>query len=297
MKIRPYAIFLIFVTMCFQNIFAAENEQKKFLVSLNMSRMSTSSFYNTKGTLVSRQEENFPDTEEPGDLLHTYLKYSIGLNCSYMPDSTFKFCLSLPFGFNSLEEKYVLDEDGTRYERKFDYSRNQFDWFSLSGKYNFLRGTFFSSAFLEARIPSGFDSNSELGEDEILSDGAFQLLVGPVFGYKFKNMELGLMALYNFRDEDFSNQALIHAELALTKIEASRFTFFLDYNKTLGDLDNVPEFDARRSILTEDFVNVGAEFQIIFENAFYFSVSYITKFYGKNSRNTGQMALAVGVPF
>jgi len=224
-------------------------------------------------------------------------KNTIGLLCEYSLFDNLILFGNMPITFNSLEEKYIGDSIGVRYD-KAKYSLTHPEYFGIGAKYEFFRRKSYGVLLIEARIPPGFKRGMlDTSKNFFLGDGAFELLSGLAFGIKTDKFLLESMFLYNYRDEELADQFIIRIEAGICTVPNSKLSVTSDFVLSMKSFKEVIPLKTNQIVTQEDYIAIGFEFSMFFSESIYGEFNYNIKLLGKNSWNLGIYRIGAGVLF
>ena len=272
-------------------------EKDSFHVRFSFSYLSTGSFYNKDGRMISWRTD--PDRElnpdytfELSDLrLEGYFEY-------FFTDDASAY-LQIPLSYNKLSELFINDTNSTEErESRGSFSLFQPSYYALGGKYRFSDDKLKPYAQVEFRIPPGFhDGILDDPDYSFLSDGAFEFIGTMGANLQFEESWLEASLSYNYRDEEIVDQLIMYLEGGLKTVPGTKFGAYGRYYQSLGDMDEAPDFDPRNTIVQNDLFQLGVLFDIYFFDNFYSRFEYNVNLYGKNTYTGGTFFLRAGVIF
>jgi len=255
-----------------------------------------SSFFNLDENLITKLSDDSSKYSEK-DYTMELSKKTIGLFCEYSLFENLILFANIPMSFNNLEERYIADSNGVRYD-KANYSLTHLDYLGIGVKYELYNRKSYSVLIFEARIPPGFKRGLiDTSKSSFLGDGAFELLTGMAFGVKTDKYLLESLFLYNFRDEEHADQFIIRTEAGICTVPNSKLSVTGDFVLSLKSFKEAIPLKTNQIVTQEDYFAIGFEFSMFFSESIYGEFNYNIKLLGKNSWNLGTYRVGLGVLF
>lgn len=260
--------------------------------SIGFSYNNSSSYYDFDGS----QQNEFPDTVKniPKNYMFKNRCYEFTLNAEAYINDHWAVYASIPFDFRTYSETYIADTNSPKYQKDaFNFSRLSYYTFGTKAYVNIK--DFSTEIFGDLSIPTG--SHNGILDDSTYKfyyDGDFEFNLGAAFQYDFEKSWLGATLAYNNRSEGLSDLFKLNLELGLRTVPG---TFVKLYSNMLFALDKFNEtlaFNPRKVPLQENNVQVGAAFNIMFDQSWYSEISYDVSVAGKNTFVNSAIKLKLG---
>ncbi len=278
-----------------------QKELPKFELSFDYQMSNASTYFSSKGNIVSRAVDTVPIIRD--DSIIGYKKYTFQLaryyfipNFKWRATKNFTINANLSFVYSNHNEKYTYDSN-YRQATKADFHMFQVENLKLTGEYSILDGNTGLSLIGGVYVPFGYYRGQDDPHYDFLCDGAFELLAGANFKQTIDNVNIELGSIYNWRDEDLKPRFIFNSKLGIVSVPGTQLLFFGRYFLPLGDNAKLPKFDLRRRPLNEETLQVGAGFNILFDNDVFINTGYNLNIAGKNALGNGVFNVMLGYRF
>lgn len=291
-----------------------EFKDKEFIFGISYSNDNNSSFYNNNGDLKTVLPDTLIDSSRsnvkvPREYSIEFIKHSINLDAQWNVNKSFELKFEMPISFYSYTETFHAYNDIDSNSNVFTYEKferanfslTRVDFLKLGGDYKLLDDDDNLIANLHAAIKVPTGGHNGLLDDtldySILSDGAFESLLGFTTGFKQKKWRIETQLLYNYRAEEFANQLLFNLKFAFSTVPGTLLHLNVNAAKSLEEIKPDMVFDPRREILAEDYVGLKVGFILWIDENVGFDAEYGAKFLGKHTWSTSRyvMRLFVGI--
>ncbi|MFA6570153.1 MAG: hypothetical protein WCT77_02850 [Bacteroidota bacterium] len=289
-------LFFLFLNNC-----CGETEFRKagtFDIRLYGGTSSGSSYFDLNEKQMIKMSEKIENETPTKDYTVEFSELYFGIRAEYSVTDNFTVFGEIPLNSYNLLEKYLADSLGYRSTRG-DFSLLQTDYFAIGGRYLlYQKRTAFMAFYLEGRMPHRFYNGIQTDPDyQFLSDGAFELITGAMFGLKLEKMNFESSIFYNIRGEDLVDQYIIHTKAGLSTVPGTELRLTIDFLQSTKSFKNAVPFDPRKTILQENNIKIGFGFNMMIDDAIYADFCYRITPIGKNSWSLGTFYLACGVIF
>jgi len=264
-----------------------------------------SSFFNLEGKV--RTEKELPYNKDK-KYIFNLTEYIYGARAEYAVSDNFALSLSIPLNYSKLIEKADTtvisinnqvsppDTSTETYRKTIgEYSLFQPEYFGIGARYKLYSKKIQAAWLFEGRIPPGFHRGIHDDPDyEFLSDGAFEALTGFSLNVKFKKSWLETAILYNYRDEELSDQFIFHTQFGVSTVPGSKLLGFVNFIQSMDSFEHAVKFDPKETTLQKNLFNLGFMFQLFFSENLYGEFSYKVNLLGKNAWNLGGFLIGAG---
>lgn len=287
-------ILFIVLALNFLHISKADTpfrEKGTILIEVFGGYSNGASYYDLKSEKIVQLVETVDDQ----DLVYNFefSRFRFGVYGEYSLSDDFAVFGRVPVSRYSLTERYS-DDTAPSNPVRAEYTLFQPDYFALGGKYKFYDKNSYAGAIFEGRIPPGFRRGIIDDPDyDYLSDGAFEVLVGFAAGMEMETSAIESRIVYNFRDEELSDQVIIDLEAALRTVEDTRFYGLARFVQSTEGFEDARPYDPRETPLQSNYIDAGLGFEIIV-NDLIAKTSYQVRLAGKNVPNYGYFSLSFG---
>ncbi|HOK15229.1 MAG TPA: hypothetical protein PLU67_00625 [Candidatus Kapabacteria bacterium] len=278
-----------------------QKELPRYELSFDYQMSNASTYFSSKGNIVSRATDTVPIIKN--DSIVGYKKYTFQLSRYYfIPNfkwrATKKLTIdaNLSFVYSNYNEKYTYDSN-YRQAPKADFNMFQVENLKLTGEYVILDGATALSLVGGVYVPFGFYRGQDDPDYDFLCDGAFELLAGANFRHTIENVNFELGSIYNWRDEDLKPRFILNSKIGIVSVPGTQLLFFGRYFLPLGDNSKLPKFNLRRRPLNEETLQLGAGFNILFDNNVFINTGYNINIAGKNALGNGVFNVMLGYRF
>jgi hypothetical protein len=252
--------------------------------------------------------------QEGEDTPLTYLfnlsKYTLDLAADFYLTDNLIISAGIPFSairyyeeYDSLQKALQWNDNTSKYDTVsyrqrtpgVEYSLFQSDYYTLGAKYVFYKKKGYAALSADMRIPHNFENYSlDTNNKDFVYGSSYNYLVGLIIGARFNLSYIETSFKYNNRAGDFTDQFIIKAEGAFSKVEETHLRFKALFVMNTGSMKNAIAFDPRKPTLSEEYIELGVDFRIALSANFYTEIGYTKVLYGKNTWNIGEFLVSAG---
>ncbi len=257
---------------------------------------SSSSFFNFSGSQTPTVADSL-DNSHDKEYSYNMKNYNIIFDYSRAIINKPNFCLfanfSLPLAINNIERKYLANSDSSAVHDSLNNVVIVYDKTNLP-YLNFGMGADYKSSNFIFGLGSNFRI-SLLGSDlkNIVGSEFVDLSYSSMTPY-LSVMYKGAKSFFEFTgeyqsyfDSPISDMLKLRFGVGLTTVESSSFSAFLEYNKSIKEINESRPFSPYQYQYQEDYLKLGIHFDIIIEKVILPGISYELNISGKNTKNMG----------
>lgn len=280
-----------------EKLLEIEEELIGLTFHFNYSMSNSSAFLDGRGDSKSR----FIDTTtSPGDEIqyaYTSKHHRFLFGGEYQLNHKTKLRLDIPITFYTHEENFLdISPTGSvvgQFE-KYDESKFQIDYISLTANYELLSRSFFSDAYISVFVPTATKENlTDLNSFSRYSP--FEIIPGLVFGTKSSRASMIFDVGYRLRSGLYSDMIKANLDLLLTSVPDTEVRTFVHNGISASKINEEVLPDIRNNVYGEIYSNFGFAFKILIEKVFSAEFIYQIVVFGKNTRAGSGYTLAVSL--